>query len=410
MNKLKLFKKLAAGVFALSMFFSFSHEAQADGKRIVINSASRLMTLYDGDKKISVFPLGLGKTWTPTPVGYYSILTKEINPSWIDPSDPEYEVPSGPDNPLGYRWMQIRGNYGIHGTNRPDSIGHYVSNGCIRMLEKDVEYVYEQVEVGTPVDITYNRVVVEKVEDGNVAYYIYPDGYGWQSIDTNYVMSWLEPYGVSPFVTDNEIADKIQASDGQPTYVGKPYNIEVNGQRIEPIEANGRKFLAKAVVRDSITYIPAVPVAMALKTKLEWRAAESTLKTEHGEVTGYEMRRQIYCNADDLNVLLSIDGGLQNVSDNPDDGKIFRFKTVEKHDEIFEPTPETPEKPEKKSKDKDKKSQTEKPVKPDKTEKPDVTEPEKKTDVNEDVAPADENSQSETVHRDLRREDMTGNV
>lgn len=404
MNKLRLFKKLAGGVFALSMFFSFSHEAQAAGKRIVINSASRLMTLYDGDKKISVFPLGLGKTWTPTPVGYYSILTKEINPSWIDPSDPEYEVPSGPDNPLGYRWMQIRGNYGIHGTNRPDSIGHYVSNGCVRMLEKDVEFVYEQVEVGTPVDITYNRVVVEKVEDGNVAYYIYPDGYGWQSIDTAYVMGWLEPYGVSPFVTDNEIADKIQASDGQPTYVGKPYNIEVNGQRIEPIEANGRKFLAKAVVRDSITYIPAVPVAMALKTKLEWRAAESTLKTEHGEVTGYEMRRQIYCNADDLNVLLSIDGGLQNVSDNPDDGKIFRFKTVEKINEIFNPEPETPEKPEKKSKDKDKKSQT------DKTEKSDVTESEKKTDVNEDIAPTEETPQSETVHRDLRREDMTGNV
>lgn len=418
MNRLKFFKKLAAGVFALAMVFNLPHEAQADGKKIIINSASRLMTLYDGDKKISVFPLGLGKTWTPTPVGYYSILTKEINPSWIDPSDPEYEVPSGPDNPLGYRWMQIRGNYGIHGTNKPDSIGYYVSNGCIRMYEKDVEFVYEQVEVGTPVEITYNRVVVEKVDDGNVAYYIYPDGYGWQSIDTNYVMNWLEPYGVSPFVTDNEIYDKIQASDGQPTYIGKPYNIEVNGQRIEPIEANGRKFLAKAVVRDSITYIPAVPVAMALKTKLEWRAAESTLKTEYGEVTGYEMRRQIYCNADDLNVLLSIDGGLQNVSDNPDDGKIFRFKTVEKHDEIFNPTlePEQPEKPEKKSKDtdkdKDKNSQIEKPSKPEKTEKPEVTEPEKVEQSNpeEEVTPADENSQGETVKRDLRREDMTSNV
>ncbi|MBQ9441741.1 MAG: L,D-transpeptidase [Selenomonadaceae bacterium] len=395
----------------MSIFFNFSHEAQADGKKIVINSASRLMTLYDGDKKISVFPLGLGKTWTPTPVGYYSILTKELNPSWIDPSDPEYEVPSGPDNPLGYRWMQIRGNYGIHGTNKPDSIGYYVSNGCIRMYEKDVEFVYDQVEVGTPVEITYNRVVVEKVEDGNVAYYIYPDGYGWQSIDTNYVMGWLEPYGVSPFVTDNEIYEKIQNSDGQPTYIGKPYNIEVNGQRIEPLEANGRKFLSKAVVRDKITYIPAVPVAMALKTKLEWRAAESTLKTVHGEVTGYEMRRQIYCNADDLNVLFSIDGGLQNISDNPDDGKIFRFKTVEKHDEIFDPTPE----PEKKSDDKNKKSQTDQPVKPDKPSKTEPSEipetPEKveKSDVNEDIAPADESSQGETVKRDLRKEDMTGN-
>ena len=409
MSKLNFLKKFAAGVFALAMVFNLPHEAQADGKKIVINSASRLMTLYDGDKKISVFPLGLGKTWTPTPVGYYSILTKEINPSWIDPSDPEYEVPSGPDNPLGYRWMQIRGNYGIHGTNKPDSIGHYVSNGCVRMLEKDVEFVYDQVEVGTPVEITYNRVVVEKVEDGNVAYYIYPDGYGWQSIDTNYVMGWLEPYGVSPFVTDNEIYEKIQASDGQPTYVGKPYNIEINGKRLEPLEANGRKFLSKAVVRDKITYIPAVPVAITLKKKLEWRAAESTLKTEYGEVTGYEMRRQIYCNADDLNVLFSIEGGLQNISDNPDDGKIFRFKTVEKINEVFDPTaePETPEKIEKKSKDK--KPKTDKPAKPEKTDKPEVSKPEKKTDVNEDIAPTDEKSQGETVKRDLRKEDMSSN-
>ena len=401
MSRLKFFKKLAAGVFALALVFNLPQSAQADGKKIVINSASRLMTLYDGNKKISVFPLGLGKTWTPTPVGYYSILTKEVNPSWIDPSDPEYEVPSGPDNPLGYRWMQIRGNYGIHGTNKPDSIGHYVSNGCIRMLEKDVEFVYDQVEVGTPVEITYNRVVVEKVDDGNVAYYIYPDGYGWQSLTPDYVMGWLEPYGVSPFVSESEVAEKIQLSDGEPTYTGKPYNIEVNGQRIEPMEVNGRKFLSKAVIRDKITYIPVVPLAMTLKTKLEWRAAESTLKTSHGEVTGYEMKRQIYCNVDDVNLLLSIDGGLQNISDNPDDGKIFRFKTVEKHTEIFEPTTE-PEKIEKKSvekKPKDNKS---------KVEKPAQTEPDEQ--VKENPPTENEPTEPETVKKDLRNEDKSAEV
>lgn len=405
MNKFKLFKKLATGVFTLAMFFNFSSEVQAE-KRIVINSASRLMTFYDNGKKIAVYPLGLGKTWTPTPTGYYSILTKEINPSWIDPSDPEYEIPSGPDNPLGYRWMQIHGNYGIHGTNKPDSIGHYVSNGCIRMLERDVEVLFDKVEVGTPVDITYNRVVVEKGDDGNVAYYIYPDGYGWQNVNVNNVIEWLEPYGVSPFVPESEIEEKIRLSNGEPTYVGKPYNIEVNGQKIEPIEANGRKFFSKAVVRDSITYIPAVPVAMTLKTKLEWRAAESTLKTVYGEVTGYEMKRQIYCNADDINVLFSIDGGLQNVSDNPEDGKIFKYVSVEhKQPEIFEPTDE-PEKIEKsdktdkKSKDKDKKSQPEEIQTPLESE---VTE--KNSELNEPVE-----TENETVKKDLRKEDMSESV
>ena len=329
---MKLFEKLAAGVLSLTIILSTANSEAAEQKkvekRIAINSASRLMTYYENNKKIAVYPLGLGKTYTPTPVGYFKILEKVTNPTWIDPSDPEYEVPSGPANPLGYRWMQIRGNYGIHGTNRPESIGGYVSNGCIRMKEKDVEELYRMVDVGTPVDITYNRVVVEKIEDGNVAYYIYPDGYGWQNIDVAYVNRWLEPYGVAPFESDSNIEEKIKISDGQPTYIGKPYNIEVNGRRIDAVNVNGRDFLAKAVIRDNINYLPVVPLAMALRTKLEWREGAATLKTKYGTVTGFESKSQIYCNADDAIILLNIDGGLQNISDNSEDGKIFKFYTA----------------------------------------------------------------------------------
>ena len=325
---MKLFNKLAAGVLSVAMIFSASSAEAATEKRIAINSASRLMTYYENGVKKAVYPLGLGKTYTPTPVGYFKILEKVINPTWIDPSDPEYMVSSGPANPLGYRWMQIRGNYGIHGTNRPDSIGGYVSNGCVRMLEADVEKLFDAVDVGTPVDITYNRVVVEKIDDGNVIYYIYPDGYGWQNIDVAYVNRWLEPYGVAPFETDSNIEEKIKLSDGQPTTIGKPYNIEVNGKRVDSITVNGKNFLAKAVIRDNINYLPVVPLAMALRTKLEWREGAATLKTKYGTVTGFESKNQIYCNADDAIILLNIDGGLQNISDKPSDGKIFKFYTA----------------------------------------------------------------------------------
>ena len=329
---MKFLGKLAAGVLSLSMIFCAANSEAAEQakveKRIAINVASRFLTYYENNKKIAVYPLGLGKTYTPTPVGYFKILEKITNPTWIDPSDPEYEVPSGPANPLGYRWMQIRGNYGIHGTNRPESIGGYVSNGCIRLREADVEELYRMVDVGTPVDITYNRVVVEKVEDGNVAYYIYPDGYGWQNIDAAYVNGWLEPYGVAPFESDLSIEEKINASDGQPTYVGKPYNIEINGRRIDAVHINGRNFLAKAVIRDNINYLPVVPLAMALRTKLEWREGEATLKTKYGTVTGFAKKNQIYCNADDAIILLNIEGGLQNISDNPAEGKVFKFYTA----------------------------------------------------------------------------------
>ncbi len=346
--KLKFLKKIVAGFLGLSIFLGATHATYAaqnpaapakpaNTKKIVINSASRILMLWDGDTKVAIYPLGLGKVSTPTPEGYFKIQTKEINPTWIDPSDPEYYIPSGPSNPLGYRWMQIYGNYGIHGTNRPDSIGHYVSNGCIRMREKDVEDLFGRVDVGTPVEINYNRVVVEKADDDNIVYYIYPDGYGRQKLTVDYVSDWLKPFGVSAFESDEDIQKKIAASDGEPTFVGKPYAVEIDGKTVEQTEANGRTFFAKAVVRNNVAYLPAVPISLSLKRKIEWRPAESTLKTSYGTVIGYEMKKQIYCNLDDAIVLFHIDGGLQNVSSNPADGKIFKFRTVDPNQQIKRP-------------------------------------------------------------------------
>ena len=239
--------------------------------------------------------------------------------------------------------MQIKGNYGIHGTNRPDSIGYYVSNGCVRMREADVEALFELVEIGTPVEITYNRVVVEKTADDNIAYYIYPDGYGWQPIDAAYVNQWLSPYGVAAFESDEDIQQKISDSNGEPTYIGKAYPIEINGKRLERWEQNGRTFDSKAVVRSGITYLPAVPIAMAVRTKLEWRAGAATLKTAYGEVVGFEKKKQIYVNADDAIVLFNLDGGLQS--------KVFKLQTVKAVPALDEPESKK-DKKKKKSEDK----------------------------------------------------------
>ena len=424
-------KKFATGILGLTLIFNLS-AAQAEpsqptensgGKKIVINSASRILALYDGNKKVAIYPLGLGKVSTPTPTGYYRILEKAVNPSWIDPSDPEYEVPSGPNNPLGYRWMQIMGNYGIHGTNKPDSIGYYVSNGCIRMYEKDVEALYDAVEVDTPVEITYNRVVVEKAPDENIVYYIYPDGYGWQNLKVDDVNKWLEPYGVAAFESDSEIAEKIQASDGNPTYVGKPYNIELNGKILPQIDINGRIFVARAVIRENIAYLPAVPIAVALNTKVEWRASESTLKSQYGEVTGYEKKKQIYLNADDAMLLFNIDGGLQSVSKNPADGKIFKYRTVtppnievqtqpvKPHDTVNKPKVNEPAKPTVDDKSKiDAKPKVAEPVKSkvdDKIKPSDVKRPaDEKTTPSTDRRRADEKSSRDEKLDDTKVDDI----
>ena len=196
--------------------------------------------------------------------------------------------------------MQIYGNYGIHGTNNPESIGGYVSNGCIRMKEKDVEALYDLVEPGTPVDITYNRVVVEKIEDNQIVYYIYPDSYSWQNLTAADVERWLAGYGVDDFVSKAEIEKKIASSDGAPNYVAKAY----------PLYVNGKKAKGKAVVQDGITYLPAVDLAEAVQISLGWKPAEKVLVSSYGEAIGYEKKNVLYCNADDASTLFHVDGGL----------------------------------------------------------------------------------------------------
>lgn len=268
--------------------------------KLVINLAARSLAAIRDNQKVTLYPVGPGKVSTPTPTGYYKVIDKEVNPTWTDPGDASASIPSGPSNPLGYRWIGIGGNYGIHGTNHPDSVGHYVSNGCIRMHEEDVEKIYDMVEVGTPVEITYNRIVVEKTPDDQIAYYIYPDGYGWQNVTTVDVNKWLAGYGVSDFVTDADVEQKIQASDGNPTYVAKVYPLYVNGQKLK----------GKAVVQDDITYLPAVDLAEAAKVSLGWKPEEKVLVSSYGQAVGYKKKDTLYCNADDVATLYHLDGGL----------------------------------------------------------------------------------------------------
>lgn len=307
----KAFSQQAATAFSKAETKADTEKA-ALNQRIDINLAACSLALFRDGKKIRLYPIGVGKPSTPTPTGYYKIMTKEINPTWIDPSDPEFSIPSGEENPLGYRWMQIYGNYGIHGTNKPDSVGQYVSNGCIRMREKDVEALYDLVEPGTPVDITYNRVVVEKIDDNQIVYYIYPDGYGWQNLTVKDVERWLAGYGVDDFVSTEDIEKKIANSDGEPTYVAKVY----------PLYVNGTKTKGKAVIQDGITYLPAVDLAEAVQISLGWKPAEKVLVSSYGEAVGYEKKDVLYCNADDVSTLFHVDGGVDK------DGRFDLKKTA----------------------------------------------------------------------------------
>lgn len=128
------------------------------GDVIVIRRGLNRLFLYDGMKLRRTFGVATGQSRYPTPLGRYEVIVKWRNPWWYPPAsdwakDAE-PIPPGPGNPLGTRWMGISAPaVGIHGTPDPASIGYSVSHGCIRMRIPEVEWLFNQVDVGTPVYI-----------------------------------------------------------------------------------------------------------------------------------------------------------------------------------------------------------------------------------------------------------------
>lgn len=163
---------------ALIFFICFSRvfaDNGTDTASIEINLASRILSLYKEGMLFREYPVCVGKQSTQTPKGTFRVINKVVNPHWINKGA---VVPPGPQNPLGIRWMGITKGIGIHGNNKPSSIGTYASAGCIRMYNRDVEEVYSLVELKTPVTIKYERVkIFEDKYSGEKAIIIYPDSY-----------------------------------------------------------------------------------------------------------------------------------------------------------------------------------------------------------------------------------------
>jgi len=133
----------------------FSEEIiSADGQKnnqkydILIDLTESMLYLFENNKLIKKYLIAQGKPGTPSPVGVWYITSKARN--W--------------GSGFGTRWMGLNvpwGVYGIHGTNKPGSIGHRASAGCFRMRNRDVEELYDIVPYKT-------RVVVYGGPYGNM--------------------------------------------------------------------------------------------------------------------------------------------------------------------------------------------------------------------------------------------------
>ena len=128
------------------------------GPVIVVHRGTNRLYLYKGMKPWRVFSVATGQAIYPTPLGKFKIVVKWKDPWWYPPDSPwakgEKPIPPGPGNPLGTRWMGISApGVGIHGTPDPASLGYSASHGCIRMYIPYAEWLFDHVDVGTPVYI-----------------------------------------------------------------------------------------------------------------------------------------------------------------------------------------------------------------------------------------------------------------
>lgn len=147
---------------------------------IVVNVAEMRLYYYpkEGDT-VDVLPIGIGEAGRETPRNWVTAVErKQEAPSWTPTANTRREyakrgeslpafVPAGPDNPMGLYAIYIGKLYAIHGTNANFGIGLRVSQGCIRLRNDDIKYLFDNVPVGTRVQIIDQPVKTTVEADGS---------------------------------------------------------------------------------------------------------------------------------------------------------------------------------------------------------------------------------------------------
>ncbi|CAQ88895.1 L,D-transpeptidase LdtE [Escherichia fergusonii] len=151
---------------------------------IIVNLAELRLYYYPpGENIVQVYPIGIGLQGLETPVMETRVGQKIPNPTWTPTAGIRQRslergiklppvVPAGPNNPLGRYALRLahgNGEYLIHGTSAPDSVGLRVSSGCIRMNAPDIKALFSSVRTGTPVKVI-NEPVKYSVEPNGMRY------------------------------------------------------------------------------------------------------------------------------------------------------------------------------------------------------------------------------------------------
>ncbi|KAA1050658.1 L,D-transpeptidase [Pseudocitrobacter sp. 73] len=211
---------------------------------IVINVAEMRLYYYPPDgSSVEVLPIGIGQAGRETPRNWVTkVERKQEGPTWVPTANTRREyakegktlpamVPAGPENPMGLYAIYIGRLYAIHGTNANFGIGLRVSQGCIRLRNDDIKYLFDTVPVGTRVQII----------DRPVKYTTEPDGSRWLEVHeplsrnrSEYESDKKVPLPVTPAMqafVRGEGVDANRAQSEMQRRSGMPVNIGAGSER-----------------------------------------------------------------------------------------------------------------------------------------------------------------------------------
>jgi L,D-transpeptidase ErfK/SrfK len=246
---------------------------------IVVNLPEHRLYYYPKVKKgetpyVITYPVSIGKMDWNTPLGRTKIVDKRKNPTWTPPEGVRKEheergdplpaiVKAGPDNPLGLYAMRLDihpGAYLIHGTNNPIAVGMAITHGCIRMYPEDIEALFPNVPVGTPVWLVNEPVKVARV-DGQVWLEVHPpvDEEGQQAavdIEQFYALANTALGETPTAIHWDFVMAELKNASGLPQTVGLEVDADAVPQQPEPV-------LPAAATPPAIPAEPAVPAPAA---------------------------------------------------------------------------------------------------------------------------------------------------
>ena len=207
--------------------------ANSNGNGLIVNVPQRLLFVFADGRLQGHYPIAVGGHDWQTPLGAFTIVLKEENPTWDVPESIQDEmrragkrvltrVPPGPQNPLGNYWLGLSlGSVGIHGTNAPLSIYSFGTHGCIRLRPDDIEALYAQVSEGDIGRIVYEPVLV--AYDGTDVYLeVHPDPYRRVPDLLQRAFELLDAAGLTDRSDRTEVVETVRRAEGVAVPVTDP--------------------------------------------------------------------------------------------------------------------------------------------------------------------------------------------